>query len=314
MFRSIVIRAAVRRATAGIVLGVMGYGLVAALPARADLPSMRGEVARLRTELEAIQNGVQLVQAADPGRLARFEVRLGQLEEELRRLTGRIEQLEFGQSSTEARVDRLIQDLDQRLHPLEQASGALAGSTPEGATTAPDPSIAAAVAPPRQRQPSEGALGSVPQSAVLDLPKPDPSTIAPPPEIKKLSAQQQYDSAIRLLRAGDYLGAQRGLELFLDMNADDTLAPNAAYWLGESHYVRQDYASAAAAFARNYRTYGKDAAKAVDNLLKLGMSLHSLGESDKACLSYAELAKEFPDAPAHIRQALARERDRAECA
>ena len=155
----------------------------------------------------------------------------------------------------------------------------------------------------------------MPQSAVLDLPKPDPTTIAPPPEIKKLSTQQQYDSAIRLLRAGDYLRARSGgWSCFLEMNAEDKLAPNAAYWLGESHYVRQDYASAAAAFARNYRTYGKDAAKAVDNLLKLGMSLHSLGESDKACLSYAELAKEFPDAPAHIRQALARERDRAECA
>ena len=43
------------------------------------------------------------------------------------------------------------------------------------------------------------------------------------------------------------------------------------------------------------------------------MSLEGLGEKDKACLSYAELAKEFPDAPAHIQQALARERTRAQC-
>ena len=38
-----------------------------------------------------------------------------------------------------------------------------------------------------------------------------------------------------------------------------------------------------------------------------------LGETDKACVSYAELAQEFPDAPTHIKQALDRERTRAGC-
>ena len=102
--------------------------------------------------------------------------------------------------------------------------------------------------------------------------------------------------------------------LFLDLNADHALAPNAAYWLAETHYVRKDYAAAAAAFARNYRLYGKDDAKAPDNLLKLGMSLQGLQETEKACRTYAELAQEFPNAPAHIQQALARERERAACA
>jgi TolA-binding protein len=78
--------------------------------------------------------------------------------------------------------------------------------------------------------------------------------------------------------------------------------------------VRKNYAAAAAAFARNYRTYGKSATKAPDNLLKLGMSLEGLGEKEKACLSYTELAKEFPHAPANIREALTRARARAECA
>jgi tol-pal system protein YbgF len=116
-----------------------------------------------------------------------------------------------------------------------------------------------------------------------------------------------------LLRAGDYPSAERGLELFLDLNPDHPLASNAAYWMAETFYVRKNYAAAASGFARNYRTYGKDAPKAPDNLLKLGMSLFGLGEAEKACLSYAELAKEFPGAPTHIVQALGRERTRAGC-
>jgi tol-pal system protein YbgF len=118
---------------------------------------------------------------------------------------------------------------------------------------------------------------------------------------------------MQLLRAGDYAGAEGGLQLFLEFNPDHALAPNAAYWLAETHYVRKNYAAAAAAFARNYRVYGKDDTKAPDNLLKLGMSLGSIQETDKACRTFDELAREFPNAPAHIQQALLRERSRADC-
>jgi tol-pal system protein YbgF len=118
---------------------------------------------------------------------------------------------------------------------------------------------------------------------------------------------------MELLRAGDYPSAERGLELFVDLNPDHPLASNAAYWMAETLYVRKNYAAAASGFARNYRTYGKEAPKAPDNLLKLGMSLFGLGEADKACLSYAELANEFPNAPTHIQQALDRESSRAGC-
>jgi tol-pal system protein YbgF len=160
----------------------------------------------------------------------------------------------------------------------------------------------------------EGTLGVVPQSALLGLPRPEPGTVATPPRTTNLPPQQQYDAAMQLLRAGDYAGAEGGLQLFLDLNPEHALAPNAAYWLAETHYVRKSYAAAAAAFARNYRVYGKDDTKAPDNLLKLGMSLEGLQETDKACRTFAELAKEFPNAPAHIQQALVRERERAECA
>ena len=285
------------------------------LPGRAEVPALAGELGALEAELAELRR-ILPAQTNNPAQRAQYEVRLSQLEEELRRLTGRIEQLEFSQRNLEGRFDRLVGDLDERLLSLEQ--GGPAGAATEApvprSTPGIEPPTARAMAPPPALPPSQGTLGQIPQSAVTALPRPDPATIPQPAATRDLPPQQQYDAAMELLRAGDYAGAERGLQLFLDLNPDHALASNAAYWLAETLYVRKNYAAAAAAFARNYRTYGRTAAKAPDNLLKLGMSLEGLGEKDQACLSYSELDKEFPDAPVHIQQALARERARAECA
>lgn len=288
-------------------------------PARADLAGVASDLRGLRLELAALQR----VQGSDPNQLARFEVRLGQLEEELRQLTGRVESLEFQQRSLGQRIDDLVADLDQRLAALEQqgeqsesaepssdAAGDEARARPATAPAAPGPEEDEDASAPTS---GEGALGMIPESSLRGLPRPD-AEAAVPPRRTRLPPEEQYDTAMDQLRAGEYAGAERGLELFLEINPDHSLAANAAYWLAESHYVRRDYAAAAAAFARNYRSYGRDAAKAVDNLLKLGMSLESLGENDKACLAFQELTQEFPDAPTHIKQAVARERGKAECA
>ena len=107
--------------------------------------------------------------------------------------------------------------------------------------------------------------------------------------------------------------AERGLELFLDLNPDHPLASNAAYWMAETLYVRKNYAAAASGFARNYRTYGRERAQGARQSPEARHVAVGLGETDKACLSYAELAKEFPNAPTHIEQALDRESSRAGC-
>jgi tol-pal system protein YbgF len=255
----------------------------------------------------------ELVQVQESGRLARFEVRLAQLEEEIRRLTGRIERLEFGQRALEQRIDQLVQDLDRRLLALEGNAGGARDTSSLDQPAPPGPVERQAAAGSEVSAGGEATLGSVPESALSELPRPDPESIAPPPAVANLPPQQQYDAAMQLLRAGDYAGAEGGLQVFLDLNPDHALAPNAAYWLAETHYVRKSYAAAAAAFARNYRVYGNEDTKAPDNLLKLGMSLASLQETEKACRTYDELATEFPNAPAHIQQAVARERARAGC-
>lgn len=133
------------------------------------------------------------------------------------------------------------------------------------------------------------------------------------PGTSKSGARTLYNRAIELFNAGNNAAAARELRQFLERYPLNSLASNAAYWLAETRYAAGNYRAAATAFARNYRRYGRRAAKAPDNLLKLGMAMQALGEPEKACVPFIALAEEFPDAPPHIQQALARERTSAGC-
>ncbi len=107
--------------------------------------------------------------------------------------------------------------------------------------------------------------------------------------------QALYDHSLGLLRQGDYNGAESALKVFLDQNSNSSLVSSALYWLGETYYVRDNYRDAAFSFVDVYSKYPKSA-KAPDSLLKLGMSLHALGNKGEACTAFATLRKDYPDA------------------
>jgi tol-pal system protein YbgF len=114
------------------------------------------------------------------------------------------------------------------------------------------------------------------------------------------------------MRKAKYDEAEAAFKEFLAANPDDPLADNAHYWLGETYYVRGDYARAAEAFLEGYQG-NKAGPKAPDTLLKLGMSLAALGKNKEACATYGELKKTLPDAPATIKGKADKERRRLGC-
>jgi tol-pal system protein YbgF len=264
-------------------------------------------------------------QGIDPVRAA-LEARIQQLEEDIRRLTGRVEELEYQQGQLTTRLEKLVGAVDERLRTVESAPAAPAREEPPQAVQAPEPPPVVATAPPPPRQPAPGAqarapapdvepdasaqrgyvLGTIPRDAARGA----PTATAP----AQSGSETGYDGALKLLQAGRWPEAEKAFQDFLETNPSDSRASAAAYWLGETYYFRKDYKNAAAAFARNYRTYGPEAPRAPDNLLKLGMSLRALGDREKACQTYAELAKRHPNAPMPVRQTLTRERSAAECA
>lgn len=169
-----------------------------------------------------------------------------------------------------------------------QAGGAASTTVPPVVST---PTASSAVSAP-------SAETAPPVDSIAVLP-------AGPPE-------QQYRSAFDHLVKHDYDKAQTAFQAFVQANADDPLAGNAQYWLGETYYVRERYQEAAVAFLEGYQSY-PESPKAADNLLKLGMALARIDRRDEACATFDKLQADFPAAPTNVKRRMFQERDRLQC-
>lgn len=125
-------------------------------------------------------------------------------------------------------------------------------------------------------------------------------------------ARQLYDAGYNYLMASDYVSAEATFRSFLSNYPQDDLTGNAQYWLGETYFARGDFRKAASEFLKGYKTY-KNSQKGPDNLLKLGMSMHRLGQSEAACQTYAELQVKYPSLPGHVGRRLGDEQIKAHC-
>ena len=176
----------------------------------------------------------------------------------------------------------------------------------EAAEAFPSPQLAPVAPPNIQAAPTPGPVATARIGTA-----PDPTT-----EFTALpvgSPKEQYDYAFNILRQADYARAEKALRLFLDANATDDLAGNAQYWLGETYYVRGDFEQAAVEFLSGYQTY-PSSSKGPDNLLKLGLSMARLGQTDGACTALTRLATEYPSANDTIQRRAQTERARLKCA
>lgn len=347
-----------------VVLLLAGAALPGSVsPARAQDAQTLDRINRLERDLQTLQRqvyrggtppapsssgGGSLTDAGSDGSSAanRLNARIDELENQIRQMTGRFEEVEFASSQANRRIDKLVEDVDFRLNQLErggqpqgQQSAPQTGSVEQVRPTAqqqgvPAPSTQQGGAPvargstsatPGQAPTREGVLGSVPadaQGRPLSTPNQPQqgqtlaARAAPSASGKgKLPAgtpQERYNYAYKLLVQSDYADAESAFREFLGAHPQDALAGNAQYWLGETYYVRGQYEPAAQAFLQGYQGYPKSA-KAPDSLLKLGMSLSAMKKNPEACAALGQLGKDFPSAPPHVKDAATRERTKIGC-
>ncbi len=251
---------------------------------------------------------------------ARLEIRLTELETEIRKLTGATEELQHAVGQFDARFSKLVSDVDLRLRALEQAATppATASAQPALATTPPPPASVFTRRPRTSRAPDAppqtlGTIPGRPSGQIAAVPPDQPVRPAVQPALPAGTPKQQYDHAISLmLNDQNFSGAERALKAFIKRHPKNEFTGNAHYWLGETFYVRRDFKQAAYTFADGYQKFPKSN-KAPDNLLKLGMALGQLGQVKEACTAFARLLSNFPDLGNTLKSRIQRQRQRHQC-
>ncbi|MEE8444856.1 MAG: tol-pal system protein YbgF [Alphaproteobacteria bacterium] len=274
-------------------VAVVAAGLGATVPgtrALAQDANVSRELERLRRDLNDLQRYVYkgkpsgqsppAVGAAGPEVAARMQLQITRMQGQIRAMNGRIEEAQHKIGLLEKRIDTMASDLELRLRAIEDAIAAGAAVPTDGGAPGKDGSA---------RQP--GAIAGYPDGGTV---------------------REQYDFSFDLLKTRKYAAAASSFQMFLDKNPKDALSGNALYWLGETRYVQKNYKEAAKVFLDGYKRFPKGA-KAPDNLLKLGMSLAALGQSDSACKTLRKLLDTFPKASSKVRGAATTERKKQKC-
>jgi tol-pal system protein YbgF len=132
-------------------------------------------------------------------------------------------------------------------------------------------------------QPIEQGTGNVDPDAI--------ETVSLAPE----SPEALYERSNESLLRRQFSDAEAGFSSFVSKYPDHGLAGSAQYWLGETYYAQGDFRQAAQNFLHGYKNYPKSR-RAPDSLLKLGISLNKLGQTQQACAAFGALGGEFPNA------------------
>lgn len=153
-----------------------------------------------------------------------------------------------------------------------------------------------------------------------DAPQESPSVETPQPteedklkaELAALSPEEAYQKARSFISAGDYDKATFALNTFIDLHPTHDLVQAALYWLGETFYIRKQYAEAAKKFAESYQKNDKGS-KTADALMKLAMSLARLEKKQEACTTLKKLKTDFPNLSKAQQTIVDKERQAASC-
>ncbi|MFU8770108.1 MAG: tol-pal system protein YbgF [Desulfotignum sp.] len=109
-----------------------------------------------------------------------------------------------------------------------------------------------------------------------------------------LSEKGAYDAAKRLFDDGDMQGAREQFENFIATYPGSVYAGNARYWIADSHYVDKWFEKAILEYQKVIEQY-PDSNKTAAARLKQGYAFAELGENANARLILNELITRYPD-------------------
>ena len=281
------------------------------------------------------------------------DYRVSVLEEQIRQLNGRIEELNFQLLEMQERMRRQQEDNDFRLQQIEEKQGNLGGNAgetvvadddgfirlekpePSGSQQSADGTDGAKTTQTAKRTidgveiydgesgvdtNSGGTLGSIQFDANGNIVN---STIGEPLDLTAglgaggvalpSNPDQLFQLGFDHVQTGRYQDAETALVAFSQRHATHPRLPEARFWLGESYLGRGDFRTAADVYLDVHERW-PNGKFGPQSLLKLGVSVAGLNQRELACATFAEVLKKYPNASRVVRRAVAFEQRAAQCA
>jgi tol-pal system protein YbgF len=188
-----------------------------------------------------------------------------QLQQELNRLRGQLEELQHSVEVARVQFRDTVADLDRRVQALESSKSVSATST--------------------STEPSANSTGTPAGSAASNV------------ATTSTADRDAYQAAFGLLKDGKYPEAITALTQFMSNYPQSNYLDNAQYWLGEAHYFGKEYPVALRDFQAVLSKY-PNSAKAPDAMLKLGFTQYELKDYKAARATLTRLTTQYSDSKA----------------
>jgi len=228
---------------------------------RQELSLLYVDIQRLRTELSTTGSASSVGNAGDSSLQ-----RLDALEGEMRRLTGKVEELQF-------QVEKIVKDGTNRIGDLEFRLVELEGGDVSklGETT------------------TLGGKDILPQTVTPVVVLPQASGNA---ELA-INEQADFDAAKAAYDKGDFSAAANQFQTYIENYPGGVLTSDANYWRGESLVELNEWSKAARSFVQSFSS-APDGPLAPRSLYRLGISLDKIGQRNEACLTLNEVSARYP--------------------
>ena len=289
---------------------VLSFGIVAG--AHAQSPQLEQRLIILEQQIDGL---LRSGGGGGGGASADIAVRLDQLENQVRTLTGQIEAMQFELNRLRGSGGAIQQP--QQQGQMQQPQGSQQGFDQSRDVFQPGQSSGQSLGD--QARGLNGGSGGSDSLAPLDL-----SGLGgisgfggqsggQPADIFSAASNpnEAFEFSRIYIQTGEYDLAEAGFRQFIDTYPDNQMVPEARFWIGESQLQRGQYRQAAETYLGIYERHG-DSPLVPESLFKLGVALEGLNAPSDACGAYFEAAS-HPRASGEIRQRAQQEAQRLQC-
>lgn len=231
---------------------------------------------------------------------------LGDVSKNVARLDARINEQEHRVDGLAKNVDTVAQEVHAKVTKGPQRQAQTTKSVQRSTLTAagdvaPQPETMAAAhhePPPASRQEAEinNHGGEHVAATAEEAPQPVAVASARPSERAERSDKAEYERILAYFKEGNLEGSRDGFSAFLSEYPNSDLAPNARYWLGESHYGKKDYKQAIDSYDRVELDYPQSE-KVPAAILKKGFAYLALKDKKRASSAFKQVVTLYPKSP-----------------